>query len=167
MRWRRTSPPGSSLDGRADAIGRHAAPSTLAHELFHKLDAGGKMSAGLSEALMKDYVALNVASGGDVKGYLIQRYAAAFSRMSKNDEPVMGEAYRGIADILNGLSGGKIAYGYGHLSKYWANPGSLESEAWAQFGRVLYENNTETMKMLVEVFPSFAEGAILALRGVV
>ena len=78
----------------------------------------------------------------------------------------MGEPYRGVADILNGLSGGKITYGYGHLPKYWTNPGSLESEAWAQFGRILYENNAEATKMLAEVFPGFTESAILALKGV-
>ena len=153
--------------GDVVGLGRHAVPSTLAHELFHKIDAGGKISLGLSEALMKDYVALNLASGGDVKGYLIQKYAAAFSRTSKSGALVMGEAYRGIADILNGLSGGEITYGYGHFSKYWATPGSLESEAWAQFGRIQYENDPEIMKMLSELFPAFNENAILALKGVV
>jgi len=94
-------------------------------------------------------------------------YPSAFSRISKAGEPVMGEAYRGIADILNGLSGGRITFGYGHLPKYWTKQGALESEAWAQYGRVLYENNVEATKMLSEVFTNFAESAILALKGVV
>lgn len=153
--------------GNVVGLGRNATPSTLAHELFHKIDAGGKISMGLSEALMKDYLALNVASGGNVKEYLIQRYAAAFSKISKTGEPVMGEAYRGIADILNGCSGGRIKYGFRHAPEYWAAPGALESEAWAQFGRILYENDSEVKKMLSEVFPSFSERAILALEGVV
>lgn len=148
-------------------LGTGATPSTLAHELFHKIDAGGKISMGLSEVLMKDYAALNIASGGDVKEYLMQKYVSAFSRTSKSGDPVMGEAYRGIADVLNGLSGGKIKYGFRHAPDYWTTPGMLESETWAQFGRILYENDTEVVKMLSEVFPNFCESAILALRGAI
>lgn len=118
---------------------------------------------GLSEALKKDYVALSVASGGDVKGYLMKLYPAAFSRISKAGEPVMGEAYRGIADILNGLSEGKITYGFKHSVEYWVSPGALEAEAWAQFGRIQYENNPDVLKVFQNIFPIFSKNAILAL----
>ena len=79
----------------------------------------------------------------------------------------MGEAYRGIADILNGLSGGKESYGFKHSAGYWATPGALEAEAWAQFGRIQYENNPEVLKMLSELFPNFNGSAILALKWVI
>ena len=79
----------------------------------------------------------------------------------------MGEKYRGISDILNGLSGGKIYYGYGHKEKDWLIPGALESESWAQFGRILYENNDAVIELMNELFPNFFNSAIIALKGLV
>lgn len=52
-------------------IGKNASYSTIAHELFHALDEGHKISKTLTESLKRDYVALNVASGSDIKGYLL------------------------------------------------------------------------------------------------
>ena len=146
------------------AIGESTAPSTLAHELFHKLDEGHKISAALTESLAQDYAALNVTSGGDIKRYLIQQYPEIFSRVSREGEPLMGEVYRGIADILNGLSGGEVYYGYGHSKKYWSRAGALEAEAWAQFGRISYENKTEVIELLNMLFPNFNRSAIIALK---
>ena len=80
---------------------------------------------------------------------------------------IYGWAYRGIADILNGLSGGKESYGFKHSVGYWSTLGALEAEAWAQFGRVQYENHPEVLKMFSELFPNFNESAILTLKGVV
>ncbi|MDE6588939.1 MAG: hypothetical protein K2K53_01055 [Oscillospiraceae bacterium] len=79
----------------------------------------------------------------------------------------MGEAYRGIADILNGLSGGKVYYGYGHSEKYWSSQGALEAEAWAQFGRIQFENDEDVLEMLRKIFPNFSECATIALKGMV
>ena len=76
----------------------------------------------------------------------------------------MGEVYRGIADILNGLSGGEVYYGYGHSKKYWSRAGALEAEAWAQFGRISYENKTEVIELLNMLFPNFNRSAIIALK---
>ncbi len=146
--------------GNIAGIGTHADPSTLAHELFHQLDAGGRISAGLSDALAQDYAALRAASGGDVKDYLMRQYSSAFCRTSRKGEALMGEPYRGISDILNGLSGGAIHCGYEHPPEYWAPKGALEAEAWAQFGRILYNNDTEVIKMLSEVFPNFEKCAM-------
>lgn len=148
-------------------IGRNATPSTLAHELFHKIDAGGKISMGLSEALARDYVALNVASETNIRNYLMRLYPEAFTRISKAGMPVMGEAYRGVADILNGLSGGKETYGFKHSIGYWASSGALEAETWAQFGRIQYENDLEVLKLFQDIFPNFSQDAIIALKGLV
>lgn len=148
-------------------IGKNASSSTIAHELFHKLDEGHKISKTLTESLTRDYVALNVASGSDIKGYLLRAFPEIFSRTSRTGEPLMGEPYRGISDILNGLSGGKVYYGYGHSEKYWKQTGALEAEAWAQFGRIQFENDADVLKTLKKIFPNFAESAIMALKGLI
>ena len=150
--------------GNIVGIGTRADPSTLAHELFHQLDAGGKISVGLSDALARDYAALRAASGGNVKDYLLRKYPDAFRLKQAIGEFKMRPEYRGVADILNGLSGGEIHYGYGHGKRYWAQAGTLEAEAWAQFGRMLYNNDVEVIKLLSEVFPNFERRAIIALE---
>jgi hypothetical protein len=148
-------------------ISKQASPSTVAHELFHQLDRKSQISKGFTESLMKDYTVLNLKSGFDIKGYLVQKFPEMFSRTSKAGEPLIGERHRGIADILNGLSGGKIHYGYGHSVTYWAKPGTLEVEAWAQFGRMQFENQIDALKILQNLFPNFYENAIIAMKGLV
>ena len=66
---------------------------------------------------------------------------------------------------LNGLSKGKILYGYGHEESYWYDRNNISAEGWAQFGRIQFVNNTMVMQMLTELFPSFTKDAILALKG--
>lgn len=76
----------------------------------------------------------------------------------------MRPEYRGIADILNGMSGGEVYYGFGHTRRYWKGTRALESEAWAQFGRHQYENIPEVLKMFQELFPNFYKSAMIALK---
>lgn len=148
-------------------LGINAESSTLAHELFHKLDRDHGISQGLSAALTQDYVALNVVSGGDIRAYLAAHYPEAFVQKHVTSKLRMKPEYRGIADILNGLSGGKETYGYKHSIDYWSSSGTLEAEAWAQFGRIQFGNDPEVLKMLSEVFPNFAKDAMLALKGLI
>ena len=148
-------------------ISRDAEASTLAHELFHQLDADRRISSTLMEGLIQDYVALSVQSGGDIKGYLVKKYPKKFRISATTGETVLYKEYRGISDIINGLSGGTINFGYYHKSDYWKRTGNLEAEAWAQFGRMQYENNPEVLKMLSELFPNFARDAMMALKGLV
>ena len=148
-------------------ISRDAEASTLAHELFHQLDADRRISSTLMEGLIQDYVALSVQSGGDIEGYLLRRYPSILIRHPVTKKVRFSEEYRGISDIINGLSGGTINFGYYHKSEYWKRTGSLEAEAWAQFGRMQYENNPEVLKMLSELFPNFARDAMMALKGLV
>lgn len=75
--------------------------------------------------------------------------------------------YRGIADILNGMSGGKEWYGFGHSKKYWKTPGNLEAEAWAQFGRTYYNNDPDVKKMFEDIFPNLSTHAMMALKGLI
>ena len=74
-------------------------------------------------------------------------YPEAFVRKGK-----MKEAYRGISDIINGMTNGSVKLGFGHESEYW-KPGKLQSEAFAQFGRFYFDGNASVLKMVTELFP--------------
>ena len=147
-------------------LGSNASPGTVAHELFHELDADGTISSRLTLAITQDHIALNVASNGDILAYLQSMYPAAF-KIKKSGGTVLNEPYRGIADILNGMSGGKKKYGFGHEEEYWKKPGSLESEAWAQFGRVYFNNGPDVKKMFEDIFPNLSSHAMMALKGLI
>ena len=136
----------------------------MAHELFHRADQDHRISRGLSSGLTQDFVALNVVSGGDIKRYLMERYPEAFKK-NVLVQAVMHSQYRGIADILNGFSDGEAYYGYGHKIKYWKRQGALEAEAWAQFGRILFENDPQVQEMFGDIFPNLLRDAIMATKG--
>ena len=136
----------------------------MAHELFHRADQDHRISRGLSSGLTQDFVALNVVSGGDIKRYLMERYPEAFKK-NVLGQAVMRSQYRGIADILNRFSDGEAYYGYGHKIKYWKRQGALEAEAWAQFGRILFENDPQVQEMFGDIFPNLLRDAIMATKG--
>ncbi|MDE6588940.1 MAG: phage minor capsid protein [Oscillospiraceae bacterium] len=73
-------------------IGTKAEPSALAHELFHKLDTGHEISRTFTWSLAKDHVALDVISGGNIKGYLVREYPEAFGQRSKTGAPLNGRS---------------------------------------------------------------------------
>ncbi|MGN1339950.1 MAG: hypothetical protein ACI4WS_06625, partial [Oscillospiraceae bacterium] len=151
------------------ALRKGSSPGTMAHELFHKIDHMNNITAssknGITTALKFDWRNLLQKSNGDVVGYLVGNYSNAFT-LSRTGKIKFKEKYRGISDILSGLSGGTINLGYRHSSKYWSINGSLEIEAWAQFGRVYYDNDPEVVQMMNDIFTNFNQRAIIALRGV-
>ena len=141
-------------------------PSTLAHELFHRLDDqhGISKSGELQKALDRDFRRLKVESGGNLLGYLMDRYPDIWRQTPKGKWKVKPE-YRGISDILSGLTEGKLDAGYYHNSAYWKRSKySLSREAWAQFGRMLYENDPEALSVLHDLFPRFTERATITLK---
>ena len=146
-------------------VGARANSSTLAHELFHKLDEKYKISKNFTKSLSKDYASLNVKCNGDIKSYLLGQFPVAFQKDPLTGEYVFKPEYRGISDIFSGLTNGTVKFGYGHRTKYWQTPGTLEAEAWAQFGRIQFENNPDVIKMLKNIFPDFSESARIALKG--
>lgn len=145
-------------------LSKYAPPSTLAHELFHELDQGYKISRTFIESLMKDYVALNVKSGGDIVGYLRQKFPEAFVKSGIAGKHYLTKQHRGISDIINGLTDGQVFLGYGHKESYWKKADKLEAEAWAQFGRVQFENQADVLKMFQSLFPNFYKSAMIALK---
>lgn len=150
------------------SIKKGSPPGTLAHELFHKIDKMNNITSPnshISKALAADWNNLLTASKGDVVVYLANKYPSAFT-LSSLGKVVMKEKYRGISDILSGLTGDNINLGFHHSAKYWAISGKLEKEAWAQFGRVYFDNDSEVIKMMQNIFTNFDQSAIMALKGV-
>ena len=67
------------------------------------------------------------------------------------------EEYRGISDILNGMSNGDILMGYSHKTDYWKKSGRLEKESWAQYGRMFYTDG-KALEMAKKIFPEMSHG---------
>lgn len=57
------------------------------------LDIGHKISQTLSASLIQDFVALNVVSEGNIKGYLVREYSDAFIKHGIVDEYRFDAAY--------------------------------------------------------------------------
>lgn len=122
----------------------------------------------LKESIQKDYQYLQSFSSGygtDIKNMLYLKYKEAFTE-GRNGIKLRPE-YRGISDILNGMSDGEINLGYIHSKEYWKRDKALEAETWAQFGRILYDQNEEVMDMLKFVCPNTYEEVMNALKGMV
>ena len=79
----------------------------------------------------------------------------------------MHEEYRGISDIFHGLTNGKANFGFVHPNDYWDKDGTVEAEAWAQYGRTQFENNPNVQRMIKTLFPSFSVQAEAELKRVI
>lgn len=138
-------------------LAKSAGVDTLAHELFHEIDDtyGLTKNGLLSKSVVSDYNKLQNLSRGygkSIEEMLYSRYPEAFRKDAKN--LAVKQEYRGISDIINGMSGGTINFGYWHDEEYWKKPGRVEAESFAQFGRALYDGNSEVLDMLQSLFPS-------------
>lgn len=145
-------------------IGKNTQPSTLAHELFHKIDMQNSVtqSGSIYNNFLTDY-----SNIGDIQNLLESRYAYAFE-VSMRGHKRLKEEYRGISDIISALSGGKVKLGYGHSVDYWQRyEGIKMEEIWAQCGRIYYENNFETVEMLESLFPAGSEHVKMVIRRLV
>lgn len=134
-------------------LARGASTSTVAHELFHKIDSDNKISANgfLNNAIRNDYNELQkkaIDSGQTLENMLYSKYPEAFVKKGK-----MKEEYRGISDIVNGMTSGNVDLGYKHRLDYWKQPLKLSKETFAQYGRVYYGENVDVIKMIQEIFP--------------
>ncbi len=90
-------------------------PSTIAHEVFHQIDAeNGITEKGiLVAALQQDYERILFLSEGNIKQYIKKHYKYAIS-YKLGDEILLKEKYRGISDIFSGLTKNEVFLGYGH-----------------------------------------------------
>lgn len=107
-------------------ISAKASEGTVAHELFHEIDHtyGLTENVFLSESLASDYkniVDIGKIYGKSIEEMLYSKYPEAFY-ISESGKLKMYENYRGISDILHGMSKGKIYLGFGHTRPgYWIN----------------------------------------------
>ena len=86
-------------------------------------------------------------------------------RQTQKGNWVLKKEYKGISDIFSGLTGDELNLGYHHEAAYWKRSKySLPREAWAQFGRMLYENDPAALSVLHDLFPRFAERATITLK---
>ena len=102
----------------------------------------------------------------DVIYYLVEKFPDAFSK-NKLGQIKMKEKYRGISDIISAMSNNDIKLGFGHKTLYWVKEGKKEAEAWAQYGRITYDNNSEVVEMFDSIFTNFSNYATMLLKGVI
>lgn len=140
-------------------LSKSAGTDTLAHELMHEIDDtyGLTMNGVLSKSVEIDYGRLKSLSKGygkSIEEMLYSKYPKAFV---EEDMYTMSSKYRAVSDILNGMSKGEINLGFTHSKDYWNGSKKVEAETFAQFGRVLF-NNQDALEMMREIFPnSYAE----------
>ncbi len=157
VRWNKLS---SRFNGRKNIIylGENATTETIAHELFHKIDYTYDISRNgmLTNVIQKDYENLQHLSKiyrMTVEDMLYFKYTHIFINKEEVKEP-----YRGISDILHGMSKRKINLGYIHPNPdYWNKPFAVEKETWAQYGRMIYMQNKEVWIVANNIFPSITK----------
>lgn len=137
-------------------VSQSATAETIAHELFHEIDKtyGIIDNGALEEQIRNDYKRLMKASekhGNSIKNMLYSKYSEAFEMGRRGLK--LKEEYRGISDILNGMSAGKISLGYRHEESYWKKEKSLERETWAQYGRMIFQDNEKVLEFAEVLFP--------------
>ena len=145
----------------AVGISKDVEASTIAHELFHKIDAtyGVTKGSNMLKRFQEDFEKLD-----DVETLLQNRFPNAFE-VSERGRIRMKQEYRGISDIISAMSKGEISLGYGHSKKYWNQYEAIRlQEIWAQYGRIYYENNPEVVEMIETIFPSGSQRVKLKLR---
>ena len=143
--------------------------STVAHELFHRVDKIYSITKtyNFRKVLQQDFdnLLIKCVKDGSIEAYLLRKYPNIFEQTEMSKRSKMLEEYRGISDIFSGLTNNKLRLGYGHKEKYWKKDRkNLSKEAWAQYGRITYSNDKETIKVFQELFPNFYECATIALK---
>ncbi len=164
VRWNKK---GSRFKSKKNVIllGYNATASTIAHELFHKIDHtyGISESGILTNVIQKDYKYLQYLPktyGISIEDMLYLKYSHIFVRKNK-----VKEHYAGISDILNGMSKGKIKLGYIHPDPdYWNKPFALEKETWANYGSMIYIRNEEAWITANNIFPSITKQVNVILK---
>lgn len=145
----------------AVGVAANAEPSTLAHELFHKIDMRYKVTqeSNLMRGFISDFERFN-----DVTAFLNEQFPDAFE-VSSSGHNRLKEPYRGVSDIISALTKGEINLGYGHSKKYWARYDEIRiQEIWAQCGRIYYSNDPNVILMTESIFPSGTSRVKMKIR---
>lgn len=134
-------------------LAKNATPSTIAHELFHKADHYNHIvdSGLLDGCINSDYENLkNKAekTGLSIEDMLYLKHPEAFEREGR-----MKIEYRGLSDIISGMTEGNVKLGYYHEDSYWKQPSKLQKETFAQYGRFYYDDNSDVLNLVNEILP--------------
>ena len=140
-------------------LSKDAKSDTIAHELFHEIDDTYALveNGMLKNSVQQDYRRLQNQAKGygkSIEEMLYLEYPEAFE-VSKYGIKFK-EEYRGISDILNGMSNGDILMGYSHKTDYWKKSGRLEKESWAQYGRMFYTDG-KALEVAKKIFPEMSQ----------
>ena len=162
----------SKFNGKKNIIylGEDATKETIAHELFHKIDYTYKISNNdiFKNVIEKDYENLHRASkfyGISIENMLYLKHNHIFINEKEIKELEVKGAYRGISDILHGMSKGKIDLGYGHRTEgYWDKSFRVEKETWAQYGRMIYMQNKDVWIIANDIFPNVTKQINIILK---
>lgn len=145
------------LEGEGSVyLSNSASTSTIAHELFHKVDNDNSLSknGSFDKCISDDYDRLRKIAenaGQTISDMLYLKYPTAFAEKGR-----LKPEYRGISDIIDGMTNGQTWLGFGHSKSdknYWGKPKALQKETFAQYGRIVYEQNEEVFSMFTELFP--------------
>ena len=147
----------SYIEGDIIYLAKNSVSSTIAHELFHRVDRVNQItqSGALNKSIQSDYDKLIKDSnnaGQSIEDMLYSKYPNAFETMGR-----LKPEYRGVSDIINGMTGGAVNLGYRHEKSYWKNPSKLPKETFAQYGRMYFEENEDVMKMIQDIFPEITK----------
>ena len=148
----------------AVGISKNADPSTLAHELFHKIDTHYGVTGGstLIGAFEDDFKKID-----NIVSALSDQFPDAFE-LSYEGHKRLKEPYRGVSDIISALTNGEINFGYGHSKKYWSRNDQIRmQEIWAQCGRIYFSNDPKVVDMAETLFPSGTSRVKLRIRRLV
>ena len=86
-------------------------------------------------------------SGMSISDVLYCNYPDAFESQGR-----LKKEYRGISDIINGMTKGTVDLGYRHDNSYWKkDKHRLQNETFAQYGRMYFEENEEVIKMASDI----------------
>lgn len=127
--------------------------STIAHELFHFIDheKGFTANGELDDCIASDFeriVRQAQQFGMPIDVFIHAKYPGAFSKIDK-----MKPEYRGVSDIICGMTAGEVKFGYGHKKSYWRKKNALQKETFAQYGRMYFEGNPQVMELIEDLFP--------------
>ena len=148
-RW--TARPAEYVKGiNAVGISKRADSSTLAYELFHKIDAHYGVTEGstLIGSFEDDFKKID-----SVVSALSDRFPNAFE-LSYEGRKRLKEPYRGVSDIISALTNGEISFGYGHSKKYWSR-------------NIYFSNDPKVVDMVEKLFLSGTSRVKLRIRRLV
>lgn len=92
-------------------------------------------------------------------GYTIVGAAAEHVSGMTLDRPALQE-------VMEAVLAGKVFWGYGHLRPgYWERENVLQKETFAQFGRILYDQDDDVLKMTEEIFENTSREVLERIKG--